>query len=148
MLKPRGGKPLKAVSGRKLSPTNSVSRSPCMTACETRSGATASETKSCVALRRVVSPSLSSDNLEVVKEVPALAGVLSSKPWTPLSKRWLGLLDEKVTEEEEEGRDLSFVGQGKGLADCHSKATARTEVLLGNHPLPLLGGSHSLNCKK
>lgn len=67
ILKPRGGKPFKAISIRKLSPTSSVPRSPRVTVRETRSVATARETKSVVARRSVVWPSSSSDDVKVIK---------------------------------------------------------------------------------
>lgn len=95
ILKPRERKPLKAIRIRRLSPTSYVLKSSSVTARETRSAATARETGSTMAYRRVLSPSSSSNGVEVVKEVPAPAGVSSNKPWTRLSKQQFVSSDEE-----------------------------------------------------
>lgn len=54
MLNPRGGKPLRAVPIRKLSPTSFGPKSPSMSIRETRYGVTARETKSAAAHQKAV----------------------------------------------------------------------------------------------
>lgn len=67
MPKPKGGKPLRVVLGGSLSPTSSGLRSPSATFHETKFGATARETRSVAARRMTVSPSSSSDGVEIIK---------------------------------------------------------------------------------
>lgn len=105
MLKPREGKSLRVVPIRRFSPTNSVLKSPNVTARETRSTTTARETRSIVTRKRVVSLSSSSDCVEVVKEVPAPIGALSNKPQSHLSKRQLASSDKE--EDEGDGEPLT-----------------------------------------
>ncbi|KAB1212245.1 hypothetical protein CJ030_MR5G025013 [Morella rubra] len=106
ILKPKRGKPLKAIPVRKLSPLVLSLGSPSVIVRETRSAAAALETRSSVARRRAISPSSSSDGVEVVKDIPAPAGASSNKPRTHLRKRRLALSDgEKTEEDEEKGRE-------------------------------------------
>lgn len=78
LLKPRGGRLLKAVHGGKSSPTSFGAK---------YFGAGVCEIRSIAACRRAVLPSLSSDGVEIVKEVPTPVGISTGGPWTSSHKR-------------------------------------------------------------
>lgn len=93
---------------------------------ETRSAAAALETRSSVARRRAISPSSSSDDVEVVKDIPAPAGASSNKPRTHLRKWWLALSDGEKTEEDEEKGWESFAHRVRRSA-CRSPNQGSSE---------------------